>query len=209
MSFWICRRGLSKHYEGRSQSFTSLANVRSLEDLAKPENPYNKKMRCCRRGYGGGFMAETESCDSLSRQMSERSMRGSCSSISVKRERGNMGITKRPPMAPHISTSTTTIHTQPPLFAWEKWIGLEQCKISHEIGKFLEEVPLATNLGIWMVGFYNQTHILRSCFKKKSVWMIVKYNNIKPNILTLGPNPNKFWFTWNIPWAVEIRKHSS
>lgn len=29
------RRGLSKFYEGRSQSFTSLANVKSLEDLMK------------------------------------------------------------------------------------------------------------------------------------------------------------------------------
>ena len=29
------RRGLSKFYEGKSQSFTSLANVKSLEDLMK------------------------------------------------------------------------------------------------------------------------------------------------------------------------------
>ncbi|KAL8129693.1 hypothetical protein V2J09_018848 [Rumex salicifolius] len=46
------KRGLSKHYEGKSQSFTSLTSVQSLEDLAKEENPYNKRMKLC-RSYGG------------------------------------------------------------------------------------------------------------------------------------------------------------
>lgn len=41
----MCRRGLSKHYKGKSQSFTSLAEVESLQDLAKPENPYNKRLK--------------------------------------------------------------------------------------------------------------------------------------------------------------------
>ncbi|KAG7534487.1 hypothetical protein ISN45_Aa08g020350 [Arabidopsis thaliana x Arabidopsis arenosa] len=35
MSHLPIKRGLSKFYEGRSQSFTSLANVKSLEDLMK------------------------------------------------------------------------------------------------------------------------------------------------------------------------------
>ncbi|XP_054789632.1 protein OXIDATIVE STRESS 3-like [Prosopis cineraria] len=49
------KRGLSRHYEGKSQSFTSLASVRRLEDLVKEENnPVKmKKMECCRRSYGG------------------------------------------------------------------------------------------------------------------------------------------------------------
>ncbi|KAK2449967.1 hypothetical protein P8452_13626 [Trifolium repens] len=38
-------RGLSKFYQGKSQSFTSLTNVKSLEDFAKPESPYNKKLK--------------------------------------------------------------------------------------------------------------------------------------------------------------------
>ncbi|KAJ6809712.1 uncharacterized protein M6B38_162795 [Iris pallida] len=33
------KRGLSKHFEGKSQSFTSLSSVKSLEDLVKPERP--------------------------------------------------------------------------------------------------------------------------------------------------------------------------
>ncbi|XVF49091.1 hypothetical protein PTKIN_Ptkin03bG0240700 [Pterospermum kingtungense] len=46
------RRGLSKHYQGKSQSFTSLASVRSVEDLPKKVIPlYNNrgKMRSCKR----------------------------------------------------------------------------------------------------------------------------------------------------------------
>ncbi|KAF3514217.1 hypothetical protein Bca4012_001366 [Brassica carinata] len=35
MSHLPIKRGLSKFYEGKSQSFTSLANVKSLEDLMK------------------------------------------------------------------------------------------------------------------------------------------------------------------------------
>ncbi|XP_057809285.1 protein OXIDATIVE STRESS 3-like [Salvia miltiorrhiza] len=41
------KRGLSKHYNGKSQSFTSLSDVKSLEDLAKQENPFNKKLKIC------------------------------------------------------------------------------------------------------------------------------------------------------------------
>jgi hypothetical protein len=57
-SWWIeefcygCRRGLSKHYQGKSQSFTSLASVKSLEDLAKRATPHRKKMKSC-KSYGG------------------------------------------------------------------------------------------------------------------------------------------------------------
>eukprot|EP00252_Welwitschia_mirabilis_P005905 TRINITY_DN1649_c0_g1_i1.p1 TRINITY_DN1649_c0_g1~~TRINITY_DN1649_c0_g1_i1.p1 ORF type:complete len:156 (+),score=41.34 TRINITY_DN1649_c0_g1_i1:491-958(+) len=41
------KRGLSKHYGGKSQSFASLKDVRCLDDLAKPENPYRKRMKSC------------------------------------------------------------------------------------------------------------------------------------------------------------------
>lgn len=43
-----CRRGLSRFYDGKSQSFTSLASVRSIEDLAKEENPKRKRSRLCK-----------------------------------------------------------------------------------------------------------------------------------------------------------------
>ncbi|XP_059634885.1 protein OXIDATIVE STRESS 3-like [Cornus florida] len=48
------KRGLSKHYKGKSQSFASLASVKSLEDLAKKGSPYKKKMKSC-KSYGGGL----------------------------------------------------------------------------------------------------------------------------------------------------------
>lgn len=47
------KRGLSKYYQGKSQSFTSLANVESLEDLAKKENPCKKKIKLCKSYCGG------------------------------------------------------------------------------------------------------------------------------------------------------------
>ncbi|TXG69897.1 hypothetical protein EZV62_004832 [Acer yangbiense] len=42
------KRGLSKHYQGKSQSFTSLSEVTCVEDLAKPENPNNKRLKSCK-----------------------------------------------------------------------------------------------------------------------------------------------------------------
>ncbi|CAO2822921.1 unnamed protein product [Amaranthus hypochondriacus] len=48
------KRGLSKYYQGKSQSFTSLTSVESLEDLSKKENPYNKRIKLC-RSYCRGF----------------------------------------------------------------------------------------------------------------------------------------------------------
>ncbi|XP_047312808.1 protein OXIDATIVE STRESS 3 LIKE 2-like [Impatiens glandulifera] len=51
------KRGLSMHYDGKSQSFTSLSNVKCLEDLPKPENPYKKKKKFKSCGsYGGGLL---------------------------------------------------------------------------------------------------------------------------------------------------------
>ncbi|KAJ1379285.1 hypothetical protein SESBI_47010 [Sesbania bispinosa] len=115
------KRGLSKFYQGKSQSFTSLANVRSLEDLAKPENPYNKKLKSC-KSYGGG-LAENygAKCHMLRHASSKRGMhstgsRGSCSALSVRRSSTNF-MGNRPPIPPHRSTSTTTIPNQTALFA--------------------------------------------------------------------------------------------
>ncbi|KGN60571.1 uncharacterized protein LOC101219805 [Cucumis sativus] len=60
------KRGLSKFYNGKSQSFTSLASVKSLEDLAKRmnhNNNYNsqrKKIKCC-KSYGGSLESQKSS----------------------------------------------------------------------------------------------------------------------------------------------------
>ncbi|KAJ8631022.1 hypothetical protein MRB53_024345 [Persea americana] len=39
------RRGLSRYFSGKSQSYTCLADVKSLEDLKKPEIPEAKRKK--------------------------------------------------------------------------------------------------------------------------------------------------------------------
>ncbi|GAA0147197.1 hypothetical protein Leryth_012853 [Lithospermum erythrorhizon] len=48
------KRGLSKYYHGKSQSFTSLGSVGNLEELAKKESSYSQRMKSC-RSYGWGL----------------------------------------------------------------------------------------------------------------------------------------------------------
>ncbi|VVB16223.1 unnamed protein product [Arabis nemorensis] len=55
MSHLPIKRGLSKFYEGKSQSFTSLANVKSLEDLMKrgfKNRNYGGRRKLCRSTGG-------------------------------------------------------------------------------------------------------------------------------------------------------------
>ncbi|KAK4361860.1 hypothetical protein RND71_017101 [Anisodus tanguticus] len=54
MSQLPIKRGLSKFYQGKSQSFTSLSRVTSLEDLIKKESPYKRRMKSC-KSYGAGL----------------------------------------------------------------------------------------------------------------------------------------------------------
>lgn len=44
------KKGLSRFYSGKSQSFSCLADVISVRDLAKPENPYNRKRKILQSG---------------------------------------------------------------------------------------------------------------------------------------------------------------
>ncbi|XP_020236593.1 uncharacterized protein LOC109816125 [Cajanus cajan] len=39
------RRGISKYYDGKSKSFTSVADAGSVKDIAKPENAYTRRRR--------------------------------------------------------------------------------------------------------------------------------------------------------------------
>ncbi|MFX9846270.1 hypothetical protein ABTP16_10390 [Acinetobacter baumannii] len=48
------KRGLSKFDHGKSQTFGSLSNVKSLEDLAKKESCYSRRMKPC-KSYGGNL----------------------------------------------------------------------------------------------------------------------------------------------------------
>lgn len=125
---FLYRRGLSRYFQGKSQSYTSLSSVRCLEDLAKPENPNHKRLKSC-KSYGGlreihhhhhhhqrnrSFSAKT-----LSRSVNpKKASRGSCSSVnSITRG----AHSNRPPVAPHRSSSTTTFSNQAPLFVWCNW----------------------------------------------------------------------------------------
>ncbi|KAF9624082.1 hypothetical protein IFM89_007780 [Coptis chinensis] len=110
------KRGLSKHYQGKSQSFTSLSNVRSLEDLAKLDNPCKKKMKSC-KSYGGG-LSETSNKVSHPKTCSKiiskkTAARGSWSSLAAKRNNSFLG--NRPPVPPQRTCST--LFNQTSLFA--------------------------------------------------------------------------------------------
>ncbi|XP_009761617.1 protein OXIDATIVE STRESS 3 [Nicotiana sylvestris] len=109
------KRGLSKHYNGKSQSFTSLSNVSSLEDLAKPENPYNKKLNSC-KSYGV-FLEGFKSDHYQSPPTKKTNRRGSYSSLRARRNGSFLGNNNRPPVPPLRSTGTTSFTNQTPLFA--------------------------------------------------------------------------------------------
>ncbi|KAJ8549221.1 hypothetical protein K7X08_032928 [Anisodus acutangulus] len=112
------KRGLSKHYNGKSQSFTSLSNVTSLEDMAKPENPYNKKLKSC-KSYGvflEGFKSDHPVIRSSS--SSRLNSKKTCSSLRERRNGSFLGNNNsRPPVPPHRSTSTASFTSQTPLLA--------------------------------------------------------------------------------------------
>jgi hypothetical protein len=47
------KRGLSKFYQGQSESFTSLSRVTSIEDLAKKTTPYRRNLKASKScGHG-------------------------------------------------------------------------------------------------------------------------------------------------------------
>ncbi|GKV11811.1 hypothetical protein SLEP1_g23031 [Rubroshorea leprosula] len=87
------KRGLSKYYEGKCQSFTSLASVKSVEDLVKKgNNPYNKtKMKSC-KSFGWGLEGQNNRVYSPKATISKKGSRGSCflSSSSLAGKRGSL-----------------------------------------------------------------------------------------------------------------------
>jgi len=56
--FFLCRRGLSKFFDGKSQSFASLAAVAGLEDLPKPPA---KRLKTS-RSFGVGLEDALRGC---------------------------------------------------------------------------------------------------------------------------------------------------
>ncbi|XP_042411507.1 uncharacterized protein LOC122001022 [Zingiber officinale] len=78
------KRGLSKYFQGKSQSFASLSRATCIEDLAKKEAPAwnNKKGMKAWKISGGGFTPGP-----CSRTITKKSSRGSCASSAARRGR--------------------------------------------------------------------------------------------------------------------------
>ncbi|XP_020683502.1 uncharacterized protein LOC110100377 [Dendrobium catenatum] len=47
------KRGLSQFFQGKSESFSCLSEVRCIEDLAKTNNLYSKRSKYCKRNDEG------------------------------------------------------------------------------------------------------------------------------------------------------------
>ncbi|RLN28069.1 uncharacterized protein C2845_PM05G31660 [Panicum miliaceum] len=63
------KKGLSRYYEGKSQSFACMSEVRCLEDLRKEDSPYKQKVKSCKSYVALGGMAKkpsSGSCANLS-----------------------------------------------------------------------------------------------------------------------------------------------
>ncbi|KAF3788730.1 hypothetical protein EJ110_NYTH19954 [Nymphaea thermarum] len=91
------KRGLSKHYEGKSQSFTSLAAATCLADLAKPENPYNKRLKSS-KSYAGNLDCHRSypPRGSISKAISKKSPKSSCGASLIRRN--NSFLSNKPPI---------------------------------------------------------------------------------------------------------------
>ncbi|XP_062231936.1 protein OXIDATIVE STRESS 3 LIKE 3-like [Phragmites australis] len=58
------KKGLSRYYEGKSQSFTCMSEVRCLEDLQKKDSAYKQKIKSCKSYVALGGMAKKPSSNS-------------------------------------------------------------------------------------------------------------------------------------------------
>ncbi|PRQ51126.1 hypothetical protein RchiOBHm_Chr2g0140911 [Rosa chinensis] len=90
------KRGLSKYFQGKSQSFTFLSKVNSIEDLAKKETPYqrSKALKSC-KSYGGGLGTQRSYTLIPKATISKvkKASRGPLSSASLSSRRGtSLGI---------------------------------------------------------------------------------------------------------------------
>ncbi|KAF2304266.1 hypothetical protein GH714_029026 [Hevea brasiliensis] len=118
------RRGISKFYNGKSKSFTSLAEVSSsssIKDIAKPENAYSKrrksllalshvwdKNRCFpHRSNGGGISKRPIS---LSRSTLALAVAMSSSESISSTSEDSTSSSKSPPQLPPLHPRSRTSH---------------------------------------------------------------------------------------------------
>ncbi|KAL3528679.1 hypothetical protein ACH5RR_008001 [Cinchona calisaya] len=102
MSRLPIKRGLSKFYQGKSESFTCLSRLTSIEDLAKKEAPlYRKKYYKGSKNFEVGL--DSYKLFTLPKPIiSKKTPRGSFSSSFPSRKRGGSFIngSNRPPQIP-------------------------------------------------------------------------------------------------------------
>uniref|UniRef100_A0A0E0LCM8 Uncharacterized protein n=1 Tax=Oryza punctata TaxID=4537 RepID=A0A0E0LCM8_ORYPU len=87
------RTGLSKYYQGKSQSFTSLCNARCVQDLAKKTTPYITRMKLqLQRGHGVADRSSNLRCapGPCSKTMAKKALR--CSSDRLLSRRGSTSL---------------------------------------------------------------------------------------------------------------------
>lgn len=118
------KRGISKHYNGRSQSFSCLSNATCLEDLTKHVKPLNKKLKYCKsyavfdvnHGSKHRAVAARSNTSLSSSKLIKKASRGSCSSLCAKRNGSFLDHRSLVP-PPHKSDGSSCFNTQAPLFA--------------------------------------------------------------------------------------------
>ncbi|CAA6666068.1 unnamed protein product [Spirodela intermedia] len=103
MTHLPAKRGLSNYFSGKSQSFTSFSSVRCVEDLAKKEIPFRRKMKPC-KSYGG--IADLSNRSShfapgpCSKAISKKNSRSSCASLATRRINSGSFCSPKPPLIP-------------------------------------------------------------------------------------------------------------
>ncbi|TKW16668.1 hypothetical protein SEVIR_5G314200v4 [Setaria viridis] len=91
------KKGLSKFYDGKSQSFACMSEVRCLEDLRKKETPY-KKIKPSRSYLALDEEQECHMPGPNSRGIAKKPSGGSCANLASRNNSNNMLY--RPPPIP-------------------------------------------------------------------------------------------------------------
>ncbi|CAL4947531.1 unnamed protein product [Urochloa decumbens] len=91
------KKGLSKYYDGKSQSFACMSEVRCLEDLRKKETPY-KKIKPSRSYVALDEEQECHMPCPNSRGLAKKTSGSSCANLAARNSSKNMLY--RPPAIP-------------------------------------------------------------------------------------------------------------
>ncbi|KAJ4731101.1 hypothetical protein LUZ62_048710 [Rhynchospora pubera] len=98
------KRGLSKYYDGKSQSFTSLFDVKCVEDLPKKQSPYKRRIKPS-KSYADGLSDKDQEAvcnyNPNNNGIAKNSSRGSCGNLLARNiNNGRSSLSCRPPPIP-------------------------------------------------------------------------------------------------------------